>query len=257
MADEPAVEDVVVPAAEVVDPPAPPHPLEEGGARFNEVYARMKAAEERATRAEAERAALAVQQRPAQPVQPAYYQPQQLQEMVDRGQITQAVMADMISKQNATATVMQVAQITQHNQRMAQASDEVHKYIAKVPALMDVNSAEFKKVADEAYRISDDVGAPVSDLRVQRMALRAVYGSLDRMAARGSAQEQSRNASLPHVETASGATGRPVTGKVDPLEGVPAEYLEYWKKRGYTREKMIEEAQYVDKTRSVRKVRTR
>ena len=109
MADEPVVEPVVKPvdtvvgsAVEpeaVVEPSPEPHPLAEGGTRFNEVYARMKQAEERAARIEG---MLAQQQRPQ--TQPQYT-PEQvaayLQQQVDRGEITPMQGSNALSQFNA------------------------------------------------------------------------------------------------------------------------------------------------------------
>ena len=264
MADEPVVEPEpeVVPAEAVVPEPEPtpePHPLEPGGSRFNEVYARMKQAEERAARVEGmyQQSLNQARAQQTQPQQPVTYTPQQLQQAVDQGLITPMAATDILSRQNAQAaaftTTVQAAQVTALNAKLQQASTEVTQYLAKVPALRDQTSADFQKVSEEAYRLSDDMNLPVTDLRVQRAALRTVYGSLEHMSATTHARQQSRDASLPHVESNLGRA-TPTTGiKADPLKDVPKEYLDYWKRRGYTQAQMVEEAAYV--TRTPRKVR--
>jgi len=117
-----------------------------------------------------------------------------------------------------------------------------------VPALRDVNSAEFAKVRDVAYEVADDMNLPVTDFRVQRRALKQVYGSVERIASNGAARQQSREASLPHTETSVGGSGKPPAGKPDDaLKGVSQKYIDFWTKKGYTRARMIEEAKYVTK----------
>lgn len=232
------------------------HPLEEGGVRFNEIYARMKAAEDR-ERAKDERLARlegqaqALRQPPLQ--QPTVYTPQQLQQAVDQGLVTPMVAADILARQNAETaairTVAQAEQLRQANDRLKSAGTEVNQYMDRIPSLRDTNSPEFRRVADAAYRISDDMGLPVTDLRVQRVALREVYGSLDRMANTSQEREASRRASLPHVETSLGGTrpmGAPQSADAWKKD-IPQVHLDHWKRRGYTDDQMKEEAKYIRK----------
>jgi hypothetical protein len=201
-----------------------------------------------------------LQQRQPQPQAPTYVDPNQLQALVDQGRITPMQAADILSKQNAQVAAVQTTQQAVQLQALAQklqaAGTEVNQYIDKMPALRDTASAEFARVRDEAYRLSEDMGLPVQDLRVQRAALRATFGSLDRLASAQHVKQQSREASLPHVETRTGAAPqRPASGAADEaLKGVPQAYLDYWTKKGYTRAQMIEEAQYV--TREPRTIAT-
>ena len=254
MADEPVPVEPEITATEPepVEPaPADPHPLQPGGARFEEVYARMKQAEERAARMEGALQQATQQQRPQQ--QSAYVTPDQLQALIDRGQITPMQATDFLSKQNAqlaaTQTTTAAIQMTQLNAKVQAAATEVNAFIDKVPTLRNTSSPEFQKVADAAYALSDDMNLPVQDFRVQRAALRQVYGSLDRVAGGDRARQQTRDASLPHVE--SGVSGgRTVTkpaGGDEALKGISQHYIDFWTKRGYTKQQMIEEAKYVTK----------
>jgi hypothetical protein len=138
-------------------------------------------------------------------------------------------------------------------QKLQSAKTEVDQYLGKVPALRDSSSQDFQRVAEEAYRLADDMNLPVTDLRVQRAALRATYGSLDRLQTQQRTQQQSRDASLPHVESgnARGSVPAPRPG-ADPLKDIDPAYLSFWEKRGYTREQMLEEAKYIPKGRKVR-----
>lgn len=261
MAEEP---EVVVPDVEPaiepeVEPAVEPHPLAEGGARFNEVYARMKAAEDRAARMEG---ALSQLQRPVP-------QPQiqltsenvaaHLQTQVDRGEITPMQAANVLSQFNAqraaNQTAIQVEQQRAFNTQMQEAANEVDQYILKVPALRDTSSPEFQKVSAAAHRVSRRMGLPVTDFRVQQTALEGVYGGLDKIAAVGNARQRSRESSLPHTESGVGSTGRAVVTGDDALKGVSQKYIDFWNKKGYTRERMVEEAKYI--TREPRSVPAR
>ena len=258
MADEPVAEPVTPEPEPIasVEPEPTLHPLAEGGARFNEVYARMKAAEDRASRMEG-----MLQQQQTQQHAPAsgpqYIDPNALQAFVDQGRITPMQAADILSKQNAqiaaTQTTMQAVQFQTLAGKLQSAKTEVDQYISKVPALRDTASQDFQRVAEEAYKLSDDMGLPVTDLRVQRAALRAAYGSLERMTSQQQSREQSRAASIPPVDTRpGGAPARGMAPSTDPLKDVDPTYVEFWKKRGYTQAQMIEEAKFIPKGRKVR-----
>lgn len=256
MAGEEIVEtpEVVEPIVEAVEPEVAeaPHPLKPGGVRFEDIYARMKQSEEREREKDARIArlegAMQATQRPQGQQRMPVYTPQQLQAAVDAGQISPMQASDIISRQNATATALQMAAAQVHGTRIQSASAEVQAYINKIPKLGDPNSAEFARVSKEAYRIADDLNVPVTDARVQRVALRAVYGSLDRIAANDSARSASREASLPHTETGVGGTGRPAAPKADDaLKGISQKYIDFWTKKGYSRERMVQEAKYVTK----------
>lgn len=257
MADEPIIpepEPVVEPVVAAVEPvvpepapdPEPVHPLAPGGQRFEEVYARMKQADDRAARAEGEVQALRQQLRPSQV--PVVYTADQLQAAVDRGQITPMQAADLLSRQNSAAMAAQTIQAQTFAAKTQSALTEVNQYMEKMPALANALSPEFQKVAKAAYEIADEVGLPVQDPRVQRRALRETFGTLDRIAAAAKAQDSSRAASLPHTEAGPGAGGTapaPKPGGTNPLKDVPPAYLEFWKKRGYTQKQMEDEAKYI------------
>jgi len=265
MADEPVVETETEPVTDItVDAVQETvqetvHPLKPGGARFEEVYARMKQAEDRVARVEGMYQQALNQQRP-QPQGPVYVDPTQLQALIDQGRITPMQAADVLSKQNAqyaaTQSTMAAIQAQQLNSKLQSASQDVNGYLDKIPSLRDNASQDFQRVSAEAYRVSEDMGLPVTDLRVQRVALRAVYGPLEKMQAAAQARQQSRDASLPHTETSVGTSvgsrQAPVVKGGDPLKDVDPTYIKFWQGRGYTREQMVEEAKYIPQGRKVR-----
>ena len=235
--NDPTVTNVVTPESIVK-----PHPLEPGGERFNEVYGRMKAAEER-ERATSERMArLEAQVETTKPKEtPRFYAPQQLQAMVDAGQITPAVMSDQIAWQRAQEMKTALLAESQSQASRIEAQREVNAYLAKKPeALTDprVLAAGRELIAETGW-VSDDP-------RLAKRALREVYGSLERLTSTTQVQEFSRQHADTHVESGTGAggTSHPATVN-DPLAKVDKRYIEEWTRRGYTRKQMEAEAKFI------------
>lgn len=241
MADEP--EPIETPAEPVVEPgvgapsavePQPIHPLEPGGERFNEVYARMRAAEAERDAAQRELRA----QRPPTPTAPApqTYTPQQLQAMVDAAQITPAQMAAQLVIQGKAEAKAEMRQEWQVQQRSGRANDEVREYLKRAPALMNPSSPEFAKVSSAAWEIADELGLEVQDPRVQRRALREVMGTLDKV------PTVSARAPAPYAETQVGG-GTPGQRPADSVfKGIPEWQLAYWRTQGYSQKDMEAEA---------------
>ena len=252
MADDPAVPaaDPAVPPVEpvVVVPPDPPaHPLAPGGVRFEEVYREAKQAksENQDLRERLARLEGAAAVKPAAEA-PKFYTPQQLQGMVDRAEITPAIMADQLAWQRASEARRATLDDVKTYERAQGALREVEQYLAKLPALHDRSSSDFTRVAQAARDIAQDTGREVSDPVVQRLALRATYGPLDRLAAAAQTREAARQQTDPFAE--SGGGGGQHASTPTPLKDVPKEYLEHWKTLGYTQAQMIEEAAFVRRT---------
>jgi len=250
MADEetpvPATE--TVPEVVVEAPPAEPHPLEEGGKRFKEVIGQRNEAErqlaemrDRVSRLEG------VVQRPA-PSAPAptqqTYTPQQLQALVDQGQITPALMADQLAWQRQVQGNAQLLQMLKWQKTAETALGEVTQYIGKLPALTNTSSPEFQKIAASAAEIAEEMGLTVQDPRVQRRALRETFGSLDKLVVAGRAADFNRTHADTHAETGGGGSAPPKKG-ADPLAGVSKQQIDYWRSKGYSQKRMEEEAPYV------------
>ena len=178
---------------------------------------------------------------------PAVYTVQQLQAAVDAGQISPALMADQIAWQRTEQAKREVRQEFVREQKVGTASNEIHQYTEKVPALLDSASDEYRRVYRAAAEIAEELDRPVTDPIVQRRALREVLGGLDKVAAVKAERQFDRANADTHAEAGGG--GAPVKGG-DPLKHIDPVRMAFWKQRGYTREQMIEEAKYV--TRPVR-----
>ena len=253
-------DDAVTPAAvtpaESVKPAEPvqsevtetkPHPLEPGGERFSQVYADMQAARRDAARMQGELDALKAQQRQTQQTkQPVHYTPQQLQGMVDSGQITAALMSDQLAWQRAQEARGQAKAEYEFQQRSQAALGEVNQFIEKIPALNDISSPEFGKVRKAAYDIAAELNLEVSDPRVQRRALRETFGTLDRVQAASGAVDHARQRRDTFADTGGGG-GAPDGSKPDPLKAVPKAYREHWERLKYTPEQMAAEAKYISR----------
>ena len=260
MADEPTEQ---VPAQEPTTPVEPqtpepePHPLAEGGVRFNEIYARMKESERREAAANERIARLegaqSAQQKPAAQT-PNIWTNEQLQQAVDQGRITQATMADQIAWQRGQQLEQSLQAKFEQRDRQRSALSEVESFIEKVPKLRDATSEEFGRVARNAREIASDLGRDAGDPIVQRLALRATFGPLDKIAAVRQTQDFARQHAETFSEAGNGGNGQRQTQQAgaDPLKDVPKEYLDHWKEKKYTREQMIAEAKYI--TRTPRKV---
>lgn len=259
MADDPVVETPVaaVEPEPIIETPTPePHPLEPGGKRFEEVYGRMKQAEAAAQEqrdriARLEGAVQAAQRPPVQ--QPVYWSPDQLQTMVDQGRLTPIQAADVVAAQRQAVSEQRVAQFTVLHQKQTVALNEVKQYMARIPTLSNQSSPEFQRVARLAYETAEDTGLPVSDPRVQRQALRAAFGTLEKVAQVAVDHEAGRLASIPHSESGGGGSPSPVPAiGAEALAGVPKRYLEFWKLKGYDAKRMAEEAALITEKQRAR-----
>lgn len=232
---------------------AKPHPLSEGGVRFDEVYRRMKDAERREGETRERLANVEGRLQAAQPQAqpPQFYTQEQLQALVDTGRITPAVMANQLAWQHRVGLKQELKQEFAQERKQSTALDEVKTYITKVPGLSDTTSRDFSRVAAAAREIADDTGMSMDDPRVQRRACREVFGPIETITDRQKTRDFSRQHADTFVETGGGG-GTTEDGKPDPLKGISKEYIKHWESRGYTREQMVKEAPYV--RRAPRKV---
>lgn len=229
-----------------------PHPLSPGGQRFEQVIAERNQLREEIQSLRDRQANLEgrVQQQQQPPPQqaPQFYSPEQLQTAVDRGLITPAQMAQQIAWQQTQIASRDLIARQQYETRSKAALDEVNAYVEKMPSLMSTSSEDFRRVQRTAQDVSDDMGLPVSDPRVQRRALRETFGTLDRIAARQKLQQDDREARRPHAESGDGGTPAEVPTKANDvsaaLKGIPQAQIDWWKSKNYSPARMAEEAKY-------------
>ncbi len=259
----PAVPEAVV-APEVADAapvepsaespsPSSPHPLEPGGYRFNEIYARMKRAETEARELRDRTARLEgaeqARQRPAQQPTPQFFTPEALQGYVDAGRISPAQMANQLAWQQAQVAQAQAIKLQQVKQGLDTAEQTVRQYMSKIPDLRNQNSSEFKRIETACHKLGTRMGLPPTDIRVQEAALETVYGGLDQVERRTAIRDQDRRSRVPHAETASygAGGGEPAAQDANPLAGIPQEQIDFWTRMKYTPKRMAEEARFYRK----------
>jgi hypothetical protein len=243
----PETQEATAPAPETVQPDPQEQRLDRIVAqRLGKYAARTQAAEQevRELRDELMRTQGRIQQQaPPPPPKPVTYSPQQLQALVDQGQITPAIMADQLAWQRAEQGKVETLTTWNQQQRVQSALGEVNQYIGKMPALTNTGSPEFGKVARAAAEIAEEMSLPIQDPRVQRRALRETFGSLDSLTRTQGATEFNRTHADTHAESGSGG-GRQTTKAPDPLAGIPKAQVDFWRSKNYSQKMMEEEAKF-------------
>ena len=217
-----------------------PHPLAPGGVRFEEV---IREKNELKAEVAALRAAATQKPEPVKPAEPMYTV-EQMQQGLDAGRITQAQMADRIAWQRGEGLRQQVMQEITLGQRRATALTTVNQYRDHVPALDNPNSSEFVRAARVAADLADELGWDIRDPRLQALALKQVFGPLDKMTTNDRTREYARQHADTAIETRGG--GRATAPAADPFKEVPKPLMEEWKRLGYTTEQMKAEMPYID-----------
>ena len=244
--DAPPEPVVVTPPDDTPPQPEPekPHPLEPGGERWNEVYRERSEYKRDNETLRAENERLRTQPPVAKPEAQKVWTGPELQALVDAGRIAPHQMAEQLAIQVGAATEQRIAHQFEQRSRADAARNDVNAYIAKVPALTNTASPEFQRVAAEAHRIAADIGLLVSDARVQRLALTAALGPIDKITSAQRARDFDRTHADTHAESGGGGGHRAST-TTDPLKDVEPARIEHWKKLGYTKQMMIDESKYV------------
>ena len=232
---------VTAPSEPVPQEPTRPHPLESGGERFNEVYGRMKAAE---ARAEALQAQIAQAQTQTAAQAPRVYSAQDVQAFIDAGRITPAQGADYLAEQRVNQASKDIERRLEQKQVLQSVQSEVNSYLTSIPALHNASSEEFSKVSTVAWEIATELGLDVKDVRVQKQALRQVFGTLEKVKATRQASQVSRTSADTHTESGGGGGGSLTPQASNVLKGIPAWQISQWQRWGYTQKQMEDEAKY-------------
>ena len=173
---------------------------------------------------------------PQGPAAMQFYTPDQLQDAVDKGLITPALMASQISWQHtvAAAAIQRGAEQIRHRQR--EAFKEVDLYKAKIPALNDRTSELCRSAIATAKQVATDMGLPPTDPRVKRRALREVFGPLDAL------RIETEPATAPM--NGAGSESAAPTATADPLAHIPPAMKEHWDRLNYSKERRLQEAKF-------------
>lgn len=213
------------------------HPLEPGGKRFNQVYARAKDAElkyhaerERAARLEGELEALKRQPvTPAQPVEKRYT-PAQLQAFVDEGKIT---VGQVLAYQEETIRQEMERKLdAKLTEKLAGASQqttlqrEINKYRESIPEVEQPGTPERTKLEQEfTYLIQ--LGYDKNDPRTELMAARAAFGDPDL----AKQKRQAKSITTPRETIQDIASnGSPKPAEKDPLKQLTSEQRKHYQR---------------------------
>lgn len=205
------------------------HPLEPGGKRFNQVYARAKDAEarlqserERAARLEGELEAL--KRTPAKPeaTTPPRYTASQLQAMIDEGKATVGqVLAyqEETLKQELQAQVdKKVSETLSTHQRGNSVQQEIQEYRTLVPEALQHGTPENQRLVKEMnYLVS--LGHDGNDQRTALIAARAAFGDPESIKTKRAAKAIPNGRDTMQDTT---QTGKQKPNEKDPLKDLTA-----------------------------------
>ena len=258
-----------------VEPPAgepEPGPLDQGGQRFNQVWARMKQAEAASDEVKIQNARLqerltALEQTPRSTVTPnatsiATLTENDLQVAIDSGDSKEVARVTVgIARQagitEARKTAQQTDAKTQYRDQLVRATAEIKKYVDVAPSIATKDHKDWKSVEAAYFDDVANFGAP-KDPRTELRALRTVFGPVDRFKARVDAAKR-----LPdhHTEVGGGtgveipSTNIPIdtTSTITDLSQVPKRFTNFWDTRGMSKEDQLKEARYLRPSQLARK----
>jgi hypothetical protein len=227
----------------VVESPAPEpekpdtHPLEPGGERFKQVYARTKRAEEQVDqlrgelqREREERIRLEERTKTNTSQQKVYEWPE-LKAAIDAGQITMdqavAYREKVLTDQYEKKTTETIDRLLNQRDTVSRVSSDINTYRDHYPELNKQGSDEWNKVAREYQDLVAQFGVPRSkeqELKLERMALIATYGKPEHLTKKPVATRKVD----PVMDTASDHRPSNSTEKKDPLKSLtPAQKDHY------------------------------
>jgi hypothetical protein len=249
---EPAGEPPAAPLAPAPEPAAEPHPLEPGGKRFNEVYARAKAAEgklqaereERIRLEERLKAQQDVAQVKADATKPAEHSWETLESWIAEGKLSRAqAMAyreGIIEERSiAKATAKLDAQLKE-TQRTTTVTGELERYKQALPAITQPGTPERVKVETQYSYLINTLGHQPG-LATELLASKLAFGDAEILEKQRTTQRATADQHEVMMETHS--TTRPAEttakDKHDPVAKLDARQREHY-------ERMIKAGRYND-----------
>lgn len=212
------------------------HPLEPGGKRFNQVYARAKDAEarlqserERAARLEGELEAL--KRTPAKPetaTTPPRYTAAQLQAMLDEGKATVgqvfAYQEETLKQELQAQVEKKVSETLSTHQRGNTVQQEIQEYRSLVPEALQAGTPENQRLVREMnYLVS--LGHDGNDQRTALIAARAAFGDPESLKTKRAAKAIPTGRDTMQDTTAS---GKPKPSEKDPLKDLTARQRQHY-----------------------------
>lgn len=209
--------------------PGTSHPLEPGGKRFSQVYARAKDAEaklqsEREQRARLEGELAALKRASAEPKAETAprYTASQLQAMIDEGKATVgqvlAYQEETIKKELAATVEKKVAETLSTQHQGSTVEQELQQYRKLVPEALQGGTPENQRLLREMnYLVS--LGHNGEDKRTALIAARAAFGDPESLKTKRAAKAIPTGRDTMQDTTAS---GKPKPSEKDPLKDLTA-----------------------------------
>lgn len=216
------------------------HPLEPGGDRFKQVWARAKDAElklhterERAARLEGELDVLRQlgKDTPKTPP-PKEYTWRELQTAIDAGQISMAQAMEhreeVLRRAAQKEADEKIRTTLETTNRVSTVQQEISRYREVVPEALQVGSTERQTLEKEfAYLVS--MGYDGKDPRTELLAARTAFGSLDAIRQKQAASKiTSERNTMKDTHTTNG--NKTTTVEKDPVKGLTAEQTKHYQR---------------------------
>jgi len=214
------------------------HPLEPGGKRFNQVYARWKDADgkyhverERAARLEGELEALRKQPAAAPAAAtPARYTGAQLQSYIDEGKITVgqalAYQEESLKLETSRLVDQKVEEKLSTATRQSTVQREVSRYQEAIPDIT-VPGTEARQKLEREYAYLVNMGYDARDPKTEVLAARAAFGDPDLIKQRQAARTITTGRDTMQDIAAN---GKPKPSEKDPLKDLSSSQRQHYQR---------------------------
>jgi hypothetical protein len=165
-----------------------------------------------------------------------------------RGEITEAQRIGLHAQLAADRLLATRAEQERQARTTHATNQRFSEYTAQYPELLDRSSPLLRKVSDAVYELRDLYGLDPNDLRTQVLGIERVVGG-HRLGGGTDSRELTRRRAPVTGGPGTAGTDAGSGPSRDPLREVPPEQVEFWKRRGYSREQMLAEAQFVNRDR--------
>jgi hypothetical protein len=230
------------------------HPLEPGGKRFEQVWARAKKAEEDARKVREEKIALETELRvrkeletsPPKKEAEKVYNWEELEGLIESGNLTRAqaqtYREDVIRKQTLQEAEQRITQKQEAVNVTESVRGEINRYTKAVPTLLQQDSSDYKRVEAEFNWLTTIYGAPKDDTEMRKrqlIALRAAYGTADaaeKRAGLSKASDDGKDTIMDSTGTSKGKTPPVADGQPKGLSEAEVEHYNKMIKQGRYKE---------------------
>jgi len=183
---------------------------------------------------------------------------EQIHAAVNSGELDQLTASDLLADikiaEAMTRERSRAAVETSNSRQLESALGQINQYIDIAPSLGTHQHPRFGEISKEFTKLVGEGYA--SSPQTELLALRTVFGPIDRFKRQSGSGAERRNSS--HSELNSGGIHQ--TGiqndnllRTSRGEAIPQRYIDHWRSRGYSAEEMKREAEYLSKDQITRK----